>query len=101
MMVKRVSAAQAKAQLSAIASEVAHGGPHVIIERRNKPWVALVRVSDLEHLGQAQTTSEHPRGALALAGAWREIDDDDMESLVEEIYAERDNDLGRPVEIGI
>jgi len=57
MMVKRVSAAQAKAQLSAIASEVAHGGPHVIIERRNKPWVSLVRVSDLDHLVQAQTTS--------------------------------------------
>ena len=101
MMVKKVSAGQAKAQFSAIASEVAHGGPHVIIERRNKPWVALVRVSDLEHLGQAQTTSEHPRGALALAGAWREIDDDDMESLVEQIYAERDNNLGLPVEMSI
>ena len=101
MMVKKVSAGQAKAQFSAIASEVAHGEPHVIIERRNKPWVALVRVSDLEHLGQAQTTSEHPRGALALAGAWREIDDDDMESLVEQIYAERDNNLGLPVEMSI
>ena len=100
-MVRRVSAAQAKAQLSAIASEVAYGGPHVIIERRNKPWVALVRVSDLEYLGQAQTTSERPQGALALAGAWREIDDADMESLLEVIYAERDNDLGRPVEMSV
>ncbi len=99
MMVKRVSATQAKAQFSVIASEVAHGGPHVIIERRSKPWVALIRVSDLEHLEQAQTTSEHPRGALALAGAWREIDDDGMETLVEEIYAERDNDLSRLVEM--
>ena len=100
-MVKRVSTAQAKAQLSAIASEVAYGGPHVIIERRNKPWVALVRVSDLEYLEQAQATSEQPQGALALAGAWHEVDDEDMESLVEEIYAERNNDLGRPVEMGI
>ncbi|MDD9994973.1 MAG: type II toxin-antitoxin system Phd/YefM family antitoxin [Dehalococcoidia bacterium] len=98
-MVKRVSVAHAKAQLSSIASEVAFGGPHVIIERRSKPWVALVRISDLEYLEQVQPTSETPLGALALAGAWREADDADMEALVEKIYAERDNDLGRPVEI--
>lgn len=98
-MVKRVSVAHAKAQLSSIASEVAFGGPHVIIERRSKPWVALVRVSDLEYLEQAQPTSDRPQGALALAGAWREVDDEDMEVLVEEIYAERDKDLGRAVEL--
>ncbi|MCY4581711.1 MAG: type II toxin-antitoxin system Phd/YefM family antitoxin [Chloroflexi bacterium] len=100
-MVKRVSVAHAKSQLSSIASEVAFGGPHVIIERRSKPWVALVRVSDLEYLEQAQPTSERPQGALALAGVWREADDEDMDALVEEIYAERDNDLGRPVELHI
>ena len=98
-MVRRVSVAHAKAQLSSIASEVAFGGPHVIIERRSKPWVALVRISDLEYLEQAQPTSDTPHGALALAGAWREADDADMEALVEKIYAERDNDLGRPVEL--
>ena len=100
-MVKRVSTAQAKAQLSAIAAEVAYGGPHVIIERRRKPWVALVRIADLEYLEQAQATSDRPQGALALAGAWQEVDDEDIESMVEEIYAERNNDLGRPVELGI
>ena len=101
LVIKRVSAAHAKAQLSAIASEVAYGGPHVIIERRSKPWVALVRVSDLECLNQAQPISERPHGALALAGAWREVDDEEMESLVEEIYADRDNDMGRSVDLGI
>ena len=101
LVIKRVSAAQAKAKLSAIASEVAYGGPRVIIERRSKPWVALVRVSDLEYLKQAQATSERPHGALALAGAWREVDDEAMESVVEEIYAERDNDRGRPVDLRI
>ena len=98
-MVKRVGVAHAKAQLSSIASEVASGGPHVIIERRSKPWVALVRISDLEYLEQAQPTSDKPQGALALTGAWREADDADMEALVRKIYAERDNDLGRPVEL--
>ncbi len=100
-MVKRVSVAQAKAQLSAIASEVAYGGPNVIIERRSKPWVALVRVADLEYLERARATSARPQGALALAGAWREISDEDVESLVEEIYTERNNDLGRPVELDV
>lgn len=98
-MVRRVSVARAKAQLSSIASEVASGGPHVIIERRSKPWVALVRVSDLEYLERAQPRSDTTQGALALAGAWREADDEEMEALVEETYAERDNDLGRPVEL--
>ena len=100
-MVKRVSVAHAKAQLSSLASEVAFGGPHVIIERRSKPWVALVRISDLEYLEQARPTSDTPLGALALAGAWREADDADMEALVEKIYAERDNDLGRPAELDV
>ena len=100
-MVKRVSAAQAKAQLSALSSEVAHGGAHVIIERRRKPWVALVSVADLEYLEQLRTTSTRPQGALALAGAWREISDDDVDALVEEIYAERNNDMGRPVELDV
>jgi len=61
----------------------------------------LVRVSDLEYLERALPTSERPQGALALAGAWREADDEDMDALVEEIYAERDNDLGRPVELHV
>ena len=69
MMVKRVSAAQAKAQLSAIASEVAHGGPHVIIERRNKPWVALVRVSDLERLGAGPDDIRTPPGRSRPGGS--------------------------------
>lgn len=98
-MVKRVSAAQAKAQLSALAAEVAYGGQHVIIERRGKPLVALVSVGDLERLEQDRATSARPQGALALAGAWREVNDKDLESLVEDIYAAREQDTGCPVEL--
>ena len=96
-MVKRVSAAQAKAQLSALAAEVAYGGQHVIIERRGKPLVALVSVQDLERLEQDRATSARPQGALALVGAWREVNDKDLECLVEDIYAAREKDTGRPV----
>ena len=98
-MVKRVSAAQAKAQLSALASEVAYGDQHIIIERRGRPLAALVSVSDLERLEQERATSSRPQGALALVGAWRAIEDRDLECLVKEIYSQRERDLGRPVEL--
>ena len=100
-MAKRVSAAIAKAQLSALASEVALGRQHLIIERRGKAWVALVSVDDLEILEQRRATSVRPQGALALTGAWREVADDELESMIKEIYAERENDTGRPVVLDV
>ena len=100
-MVKRVSAAQAKAQFSALAAGVADGGQHVIIERRGRPLVALVRVGDLDVLEQERATSARPQGALALVGAWREVDDKHLESLIKDIYADRENDTGRPVELEV
>ena len=98
-MAKRVSAAQAKAQLSALSAEVAYGGEPVVIERRGRPLVALVSMADLELLGQGRATAARPQGALALVGAWREVDDREMESLIEDIYASRQSDTGRPVEL--
>ena len=94
-MVKRVSAAQ----LSALTAEVAHGGRHIIIERHGKPLVALVSLDDLELLEQQRATSALPHGALALVGAWREVSDEAVESLIEDIYAHRENDTGRTVEL--
>ena len=100
-MAKRVSAAQAKAQLSALSAEVAYGGQHVIIERRGTPLVALVSVSELELLEQDRATSARPQGALALVGAWREVEEEHLESMVEDIYADRDKDTARPVELEV
>ena len=40
-----------------------------------------------------------PEGALALLGAWGEIDDQEVDAMVEEIYAARRLDTGRPVEL--
>ncbi len=100
-MAKRVSAAQAKAQLSALSAEVAYGGERVVIERRGKPLVALVSIADLELLGQSEEIAERPLGALALVGAWKEVEDGELDSLVEEIYDSRLKDAGRPVELGL
>ena len=98
-MTKRVTAAHAKAQLSDLVAGVAHRGEHYIIERRGKPVAALVSVSELEKLEQEATTSERPLGALALVGGWRDVDDEEMDRLMADIYARRDRDTGRPVEL--
>ena len=96
---KKVSAARAKAHLSALMAEVAYGGEHVIIERRGKPLAALVSIADLERLDQGQAISARPRGALALVGAWRDVGDKKLDQLVADIYARREQGTGRPVEL--
>ena len=98
-MAKKVSAARAKAQLSALAAEVAHQGQPVVIERHGKPWVALVNLDDLAFLENARSTSGRPGGALALVNAWGVASDEDIDSLVEELYTQREQDTGRPVEL--
>ena len=98
-MALRVSAAQAKAHLSALASAAAFGNERIIIERRGKPLAALVSVTDLERLETGGPAAPRPQGALALVGAWREVDDEDMDSLVEAIYAQREEDTGRSVPV--
>ena len=58
----------------------------MLIERRGKPVAALVSVADLERLEQGEATSERPHGALALVGAWREVGDENLDALIDEIY---------------
>lgn len=98
-MVKTISAAQAKAHFSSLLAEVAYGGQHILIERRGKPVAALVSVDDLKQLEHYRTTSAQPQGALALVGAWRDIDDTDMDALIVDIYGQREQDMGRPVDL--
>ncbi len=100
-MTRKVSAAQAKAHLSALVAEVAYGGQHIVIERRGKPLAALVSMGDLEHLKSEHATSDQPRGALALLGAWRDVPDEEIESLISDIYRGREQDTGRPVHLEV
>jgi antitoxin (DNA-binding transcriptional repressor) of toxin-antitoxin stability system len=82
VVAKKISAAKAKAQFSSLLAEVAYGGQYISIERRGKPLTAL-----------------RPQGAFALVGAWREVEDVDMDSLVVDIYGQREKDMGRSVEL--
>ena len=82
-----------------MAAEVANEGQHIIIERHGKPLAALVSVDDLERLEAERTTSPRPQGALALVGAWRDVDDEVIDTLIEDIYARRRQDSGREVNL--
>ena len=96
-MTRRVSVARAKAELSALMAAVAYQGQHVVIERRGKPMAALVSVGDLEQIERERAASARPRGALALVGAWGDLDDREIEAMVADIYAAREQDTGRDV----
>ncbi len=98
-MATRVSVAQAKAELSALMAAVAYQGQRVVIERRGKPMAALVSVDDLEQIDGERATSARPRGALALIGAWGDLNDREIEALVADIYAAREQDTGRHVDL--
>ena len=65
-MSKRISASQAKAQLSSFLAEVAYGGQPIVIERHGKPCAALVSMDDLRQIEHYRTTSSRPQGALAI-----------------------------------
>ena len=101
-MSKKISAAQAKAQLASLISEVAYGGEHYVIERRGKPVAALVSVKDLERLEQSEQPPASPDAYwdfLALVGAWADVTDEEIDAFIADVYAERARDLGRPVNL--
>jgi prevent-host-death family protein len=97
-VIKRTSAADAKAHFSDLLARVAHTGERVIIEKHGKPVAALVNVRDLEKLEQTDGSAA-PRGALALVGGWGELTNEEIDGITEEIYALRRQDKGRPVDL--
>ncbi len=103
VVVKKVRVTEAKAHLSALMARAGYAGERYLIERRGKPLAALVGVEDLERL-EAERGGLHsrsrPRGALALVGAWGEfVEDGEIDTMLEEIYAARERDSGRPVDL--
>lgn len=47
-----------------------------------------------------ESTTAHRRGALALIGAWGDVSDAEIDKFIADVYAERDKDTGRPVDLG-
>ena len=94
-MVKRVNTIQLRNDLTALLAEVVDKGRHFIIEKRGEPLAALVSVAALELIEHQRTTSVDPQGALALAGAWGELKEREMDALLAAVLAERGGDACR------
>jgi len=99
-LARRVSSAQAKAEFSALVARVAYGGEHVIIERHGKAVAALVSIADLERIEGDLAPSGKPQGFFALVGAWGDLlADEEIDEMVAHLYAEREEERGRAVEL--
>jgi hypothetical protein len=58
-----------------------------------------VSLADLERLEQEHAAAARPTGVLALVGAWRAVPEKALHTLVAGIYAARERDKGRPVNV--
>ena len=98
-MAEKVRVTEAKAHLSELMARVGYGGERFVIERRGRPLAALVGVEDLERLEKGDSTSRLV-GAMGLVGAWGEAEESEVDAVLEEIYAKRERDTGRTVDLG-
>lgn len=78
-----------------LVNEVQHGAERVIIERRGQPVAAIVRVTDLDQIEAARPSGFRQVGALALAGAWGDVDDAPIDALIADVYAAREASAGQ------
>ena len=85
------SVADAKKTLSELMSRAAYNNERSLIQRRGKPMAALVSIEDLARL------EKEPVAPMAAVGALAEFEE--LESMVEEIYRQREQAQDRPVDL--
>ena len=93
-MVNIKSVADAKKNLSELMSRAAYNNERFLIQRRGKPIAALVSVEDLARLEREPIVA---KGLLVAVGALADFDG--LDSMIEEIYRQRENAQDRPVEL--
>ena len=59
----------------------------------------MTKMKDCDRSEQEPARPAQPQGALALVGAWRDVDEKELESLIEDIYAGRHRAVGRRVDL--
>jgi len=85
-MAKVVGVAEAKKKFSEIMSDIVYRGEHFIVERKGRPMIAMVNISELEKLEQIPKV-EGKRGLLAAIGALEEFRE--LNKIIEDIYRAR------------
>ena len=83
--------ADAKKILSELMSRAAYNNERFLIQRRGKPTAALVSIEDLTRLEKELVAR---KGLLAAVAEFEEL-----ESMVEEIYRQREQAQNRPVDL--
>ena len=88
------SVADAKKNLSELMSRAAYNNERFLVRRRGKPMAALVSIEDLARLEKEPVA---PKGLLAAVAAVAEFEE--LESMVEEIYRQREQAQDRPIDL--
>ena len=96
-MTKHVSVAEAKARFSAIVDDVLHEDERYVIERRGRAVAVIGPIADLERGPEEPARNGRRAGALALLGAWGDVEDQVIDAFLDDVYAARSRDRGRPV----
>jgi prevent-host-death family protein len=89
---RRINAAETNAHLSEFLARAAYSGERFLIERHGKPIAALVSVAELGCLEKSQTVAGQPLGALALVGAWSDLDEAAIDEFISAVYTQRTED---------
>ncbi len=99
LMTRRMPLAEVRASIAAAVDQVFHRGEHVVIERHGRPVAALVSIDDLARLEAERPTGERPAGALALVGAWADVEDTEIDAFLVDVASARQRDTGRKVRL--
>lgn len=97
-MAKHLDVTDERAHMAELVDEVARDGSPIVLERQGTPVAVLVSVEQFER-AKASGAVEAPTGPLAVLGLWADVGDDVIDDLIEQIYAEREGDYGRPVDL--
>lgn len=98
-MATGVSLAEAKAKLSAVVDDVRRTSRRFLIERHGRPAAAIISVEDLARLEEAELLSPTPAGALAMVGAWSDVNDEAIDQFLTDVLRMRAEDTGRLVQL--
>lgn len=95
-----VSLAEAKAKLSAVVEDVRRTARRYVIERHGRPAAAVISVEDLARLEASDLLSPNPAGALAIVGAWSDVEEEAIDAFLDDVFRSRAEDTGRQVHLG-
>jgi prevent-host-death family protein len=98
-LTERISLVEAKAKLSGVVDDVRRTARRYLIERHGRPAAAIISVDELAKLEQADVLGPTPAGALALVGAWSDVDDTAIDRFLDDILRSRKEDSGRLVHL--